>query len=80
MGHSPMEPNTHISRSISDVSSFSTVSVLGCYTIRVFAYSDVEHVCAGIESVDLRAAVSVTIVCLKEDVRARTAWSFRFEF
>ena len=32
-----MEPNVHRSRSISDVSSFSMVSVLNCYTIRVRA-------------------------------------------
>ena len=29
-----MEPNAHRSRSVSDVASVSTVSVLSCYTIR----------------------------------------------
>ena len=32
LGHPPVEPNAHRSRSISDVSSFSTLSVLSfCY-------------------------------------------------
>ena len=37
LGTPPMAPNAHRSRSISDVSSFSTVSVLSFDPIRVMA-------------------------------------------
>ena len=70
----PMEPNAHRSRSISDVSSFSSVSVLGFYPIRERALCVLKSPSSGVLALvtscgwiigDVISALLVQIVVLK---------------
>ena len=65
----PMEPNAHRSRSISDVSSFNTVSVLNLYHIclRALCVEEPKLGCiSSVVSLSLNQHKHLTCVCLSD--------------